>query len=196
MAIKRKVKKRKPIRKLNVYSKHKPDFAAMWKILLTYKRKIGKKEIQIGDILRIDYKGDYSTEPQPDIIVLNPSFKRPTDKAPMLHALALRNLSENDVATLKTLILPGTGSFTKYFTKKEVAKMKSGEKKKLMMMVRDSTFAKKNLMDNPEKFYHNTLKNKLFKNVRDDSIYRTYFVKKIRKNNIKLLDHRYVIQEY
>ena len=194
MAIKFKKPKSAKHKKVKTYSKFKKDFAAMWKILLKYKRKIGKKEIQIGDILRIDYKGEFSTVPQADIIVLNPSFKRPKDKAPMLHALALRDLSPNDVQNLKTLIVPSTRSFTQYFTKKEVKNMKVGDKKKLMMLVRRNPKAQLDLMRNPKNFYYSYLK-PMLKHT-DDSAYRTYFVKKIAKSNIKLLDHKYAIEEF
>jgi len=184
------------LRKPKVYSKTKKDFEAMWKILLKYKRRIGKKEIQIGDIIRIDYKGEYATEPQPDIIVLNPSYKRKQDKAPMLHGLAIRKLSEYDIKKLKLLILPSTRTFTTHFTKKEVNRMSTQEKKKLMMLVRRNPSARRSLINNPYDFYHKTLKKTLFRNFHDDTAYRTYFVKNIRGNNVKLLDHKYAIEEF
>ena len=126
-------------------------------------RALNRNQLMPGTIIQCDYKGRFSTDPKPKILVLNGNWKK------MCHGVALNVISPQSLSMI-------------------VRRLRFRIKKPFHQALIHPGH-RRHLIHNPYQFYYSFLKSSLIKQEKQKLPYRTYYLKNMK--NIQVLDYRF-----
>lgn len=145
----------------------KTDFTETHKRNILRESRATPSTIKPGHIIRFNYRGVKNSknvhEPRPLVLVLNPRYKG------HLHGIALRQLSPRNIKQLANLVRDSIADKAAKYLKLRLPRLRAN-------------------INDPYKFYHNTLKKFLDKNVKLNP-YRTYINSGI--TSITIVDYKF-----